>query len=84
MAENKKPATSATKSNVLFSKKVIGGVIGIILGVWFANLPVFPGLTVQAMKINEGSCFCTVPHLFYALYSILINFPIHGIARNAH
>lgn len=58
MPENKNPAYPAAK-NSFFNKKIIGGIIGVVLGVWFANLPVFPGLTVQAMKA-VGIFICAV------------------------
>jgi len=43
----------------MLNKKIIGGLVGIIIGYVFANLPVFPGLTEKAMWAI-GIFLCTV------------------------
>ena len=51
MAEAGKSTTAAvaTANKSGLNWKLIGGVIGVAIGIWFANLPVFSGLTLKAM-----------------------------------
>lgn len=50
MAEINKSAAAATEpKKSAVNWKLIGGILGIVVGVYFAYLPAFPGLTVKAM-----------------------------------